>query len=159
MLWHTHFKADESTCERSLHLLFYAWKHIRALYRNPWKRQDIRIQKIHAVLNLPPESHFSARKKNFSPLATISSNASCGDKKRVYIVFGDEDFYADEIRTDYEGKFKFSYLYPGDYRLYTYSECSPIDPCDSDVRKVEIQIKIRNNGDVVVTDDLITENW
>ena len=80
-------------------------------------------------------------------------------EKRVYIVFGDEDFYADEIRTDYEGKFKFSYLYPGDYRLYTYSECSPIDPCDSDVRKVEIQIKILNNGDVVVTDDLITEKW
>lgn len=78
---------------------------------------------------------------------------------RVYIVFGDDDFYSDEIRTDYEGKFKFSYLYAGDYTVYTYSECSPIDPCDSDVRQVELKIKILKNGDTVVTDDLIVENW
>lgn len=80
-------------------------------------------------------------------------------EKRVYIVFGDDDFYSDEIRTDYEGKFKFSYLYAGDYTIYTYSECSPLDPCDSDLRAVQLEITVLKNGDVVVTDDLVIENW
>ena len=78
---------------------------------------------------------------------------------RVYIVFGDDDFYSDEIRTDFEGKFKFSFLYAGNYTVYTYSECSPIDPCDSGVRKVELKVTILKNGDTIVTDDLVIENW
>ena len=57
-------------------------------------------------------------------------------EKRVYIIFGNDDFYSDEIRTDYDGKFKFSYLYAGDYTVYTYSECSPVDPCDSGTKEV-----------------------
>ena len=80
-------------------------------------------------------------------------------EKRVYIVFGDDDFYSDEIRTDYEGKFKFSYLYAGEYTVYAYSECSPLDPCDSDLRAISLSVSIQNNGDVVVTDDLVIENW
>ena len=80
-------------------------------------------------------------------------------EKRVYIIFGDDDFYSDEIRTDQEGKFKFSFLYAGKYTLFTYSECSPLDPCESGTRAIELTIEISNNGDVVVTDDLVTENW
>lgn len=80
-------------------------------------------------------------------------------EKRVYIIFGEDDFYSDEIRTDYEGKFKFSYLYAGDYTVYTYSECSPLDPCDSDRKAVLYSLKVLSNGDVVVTSDIVTENW
>ena len=80
-------------------------------------------------------------------------------ERRVYITFGNDDFYSDEVRTDYEGKFKFSYLYPGDYTVYAYSECSPIDPCDSDLKAVALEIKILNNGDVVYTSDIVVENW
>ena len=78
---------------------------------------------------------------------------------RVYIIFGNDDFYSDEVRTDYEGKFKFSYLYAGDYTIYTYTECSPIDPCDSGTKEVLITVRVLENGDVVVTDDLVVENW
>ena len=80
-------------------------------------------------------------------------------EQRVYIVFGDDDFYSDEIRTDYEGKYKFSYLYPGKYIVYTYSECSPIDPCDSGIKVLQLQVNISKNGDVVVLEDFQTENW
>ncbi len=80
-------------------------------------------------------------------------------EQKVYIIFGDEDFYSDEVRTDYEGKFKFSFLYAGNYRIYSYSECSPIDPCDSGVEDVMLEIKVLNNGDVVITSDLVIENW
>ena len=79
--------------------------------------------------------------------------------KRVYITFGDDDFYSDEIRTDYEGKFKFSYLYAGDYTIYTYSECSPLETCESGTKAAFLSIRVLNNGDVVVSDDLIIENW
>jgi len=34
-----------------------------------------------------------------------------------------------------------------------------LDPCDSDLKAVSLTIKILDNGDVVVTDDLIVENW
>lgn len=78
---------------------------------------------------------------------------------RVYIVFGDDDFYSDEIRTDYTGKFQFSYLYAGDYTVYTYGECSPIDPCDSDLKVVLLNVTIQENGDVLETDDLVVDNW
>jgi hypothetical protein len=80
-------------------------------------------------------------------------------EKRVYIVFGDEDFYGDEVRTDFEGKYKFSFLYAGNYTIYTYSECSPVETCDSGIKEVRIEVKVLDNGDVVVGSELVTENW
>jgi len=79
--------------------------------------------------------------------------------QKVFIVFGDNDFYDDEIDTDYTGKYKFSYLYAGKYTLYTYTECSPIDPCDSGVKTVLMEVNISKNGDVEVLEDLVIENW
>lgn len=80
-------------------------------------------------------------------------------EQRVYIVFGDDDFYSDEIRTDYTGKFKFSYLYAGDYTVYTYGECSPVEDCISDLKTVLLTVTILKNGDIVETSDLVVENW
>lgn len=80
-------------------------------------------------------------------------------EQRVYIVFGDEDFYGDEIRTDYNGEFKFSYLYEGSYTVYVYSECSPLNPCDSGTEAILFTVEVLKNGDTVVTDDLLIENW
>ncbi len=80
-------------------------------------------------------------------------------EQRVYIVFGDEDFYGDEVKTDPDGKYKFSYLYAGKYTVYTYTECSPIDPCDSGVKTVIMEVNISKNGDSAVLEDLVIENW
>lgn len=96
--------------------------------------------------------------KKYSNTGQFQSEYYLADK-RVYIVFGDDDFYSDEIRTDYTGKFKFSYLYAGDYTIYTYGECSPLDPCDSDVKVVLLTVTILKNGDVVESNDLVVENW
>jgi len=44
---------------------------------------------------------------------------------RVYIIYGSEDaVYHDDMRTDYDGRYKFSWLRPGTYTVYTYSECN-----------------------------------
>lgn len=43
--------------------------------------------------------------------------------QRVYIVYGDNVGYDDDIRTKYDGTFKFEFLYEGSYELYAYSDC------------------------------------
>ena len=39
----------------------------------------------------------------------------------VYIAFGDNTGFDKRVKTDYNGNYRFSYLYPGDYTLYVYS--------------------------------------
>lgn len=43
---------------------------------------------------------------------------------RVYIMYGDHDFYDDDVRTGPDGLFAFSWLRKGDYRIYVVSECT-----------------------------------
>jgi hypothetical protein len=46
---------------------------------------------------------------------------------RVYIIYGSEEgVYHDDMRTDFEGRYKFEWLRPGTYTVYAYSECRPI---------------------------------
>lgn len=44
-------------------------------------------------------------------------------EERVYIVYGDNDFYNDDTRTSFNGKFEFPFLNKGDYTIFVYSEC------------------------------------
>ena len=44
-----------------------------------------------------------------------------GYDEYVYIVYGDEVSYGDRVRTTYDGRFKFSYLRKGKYKIYAYS--------------------------------------
>jgi hypothetical protein len=42
--------------------------------------------------------------------------------QEVYIIYGDRTWgFDDRTRTDYQGRFSFDLLYPGDYTIYTYS--------------------------------------
>jgi hypothetical protein len=42
--------------------------------------------------------------------------------QKVYIVYGDGSIQDDDTRTSPDGSFKFEYLNPGDYTVFTYSE-------------------------------------
>lgn len=42
---------------------------------------------------------------------------------RVYIIYGDHDFYDNDVRTGPDGLFAFSWLRKGDYRIYVVGEC------------------------------------
>ena len=44
-----------------------------------------------------------------------------GADEYVYIVFGDHPGYDKRVKTDYNGDFQFEFLYPGDYKVYTYT--------------------------------------
>lgn len=44
---------------------------------------------------------------------------------RVFIMYGDHDYYDDDVRTGPGGLFVFSWLRKGDYRVYAIGECGP----------------------------------
>ncbi len=42
-------------------------------------------------------------------------------KEDVFIVYGNENFYGDDVETDHTGHYVFNYLRPGNYTVYAYS--------------------------------------
>lgn len=65
---------------------------------------------------------------------------------RVYIVYGDGSTQDDDTRTSPDGSFKFEYLNPGDYTIYTYSE-SLLTP--SELMEVSAEITVEKKQDDV----------
>jgi hypothetical protein len=58
----------------------------------------------------------------------------------VYIVYGENVGFDKRVKTDYNGEFRFSFLYPGDYTLYVYSfDPTAIDAQSPIIRKVTIE--------------------
>jgi hypothetical protein len=49
-------------------------------------------------------------------------------EERIYIQYGDDVNYGDQIRVNYDGRFEFKYLRPGKYKVYMNSK----DPSDQD---------------------------
>jgi hypothetical protein len=47
-------------------------------------------------------------------------------EERVYIIYGGDtsEFYDDDIRTSFDGSYEFSYLRPGKYAIFAYSDDS-----------------------------------
>ena len=42
----------------------------------------------------------------------------------VYIIYGNDKTFGDQVETNYDGTFEFNYLLPGDYSIFIYSEDS-----------------------------------
>lgn len=72
--------------------------------------------------------------------------------EQVYIVYGDEDFYGENVRTDAQGNYQFIGLAKGNYRVFTYS----IDTLSSNftLKQVETSVEITKNKEVVTASDL-----
>lgn len=52
--------------------------------------------------------------------STLSAKGTIANE-RVYIIYGEEDFHSDDVRTDENGNFQFNGLTRGDYRVYALS--------------------------------------
>lgn len=66
---------------------------------------------------------------------------------RVYIVYGDNTGYDDDVRTKYDGTFKFKYLYKGNYEVYTYSECLfDKDDCPDEIEAHIVEVDLGSNN-------------
>lgn len=52
---------------------------------------------------------------------TLPADTMDASKTDVFIVYGNSDFYGDDVETDDKGFYKFKYLTPGDYTVFSYS--------------------------------------
>lgn len=75
-------------------------------------------------------------------------------EERVYIVYGDDDFYGDEIRTHHDGTFRFDYLTKGSYQVYAYKFCAN---CPSKVEPEIVEVEITENDQQIVLEDIIVQ--
>lgn len=65
--------------------------------------------------------------------------------KDIYISYGDQEVIGDDIETSYNGKFKFPFLQPGNYRLWYYSDDTIPGSQSEIVIEREIQLSKNQN--------------
>ena len=51
----------------------------------------------------------------------LNTDTVAGSKTDVFIVYGNSDFYGDDVETDENGFYQFKYLTKGDYTVFSYS--------------------------------------
>lgn len=73
-------------------------------------------------------------------------------EERVYIIYGDADFYGNDTRTSYDGTYEFHYLRKGTYTVFAYSDC---DTCASGTEAVKLTAEVTKNHSTVELPDLI----
>jgi len=70
----------------------------------------------------------------------------------VYIIYGDDHtFYDDNIKTSYDGSFKFPYLQKGKYIVFVYEDCAT---CLSGKKEILRTIEITKKNQVVDLDTI-----
>lgn len=74
--------------------------------------------------------------------------------ERVFIIYGDEAYQSDEVRTSYDGSYRFEFLRKGDYTLFVYSDCPA---CDGEMKAVFVDVSITKNGREVTAPEMIIE--
>ena len=52
---------------------------------------------------------------------TLTPDTMVAAKTDVFIIYGDEDFFGDDVETNAEGMYQFEYLRPGEYTMFAYS--------------------------------------
>lgn len=73
--------------------------------------------------------------------------------KTVYIIYGNKDLtYSDKFSTSLDGSYRFDYLVPGEYTIFTYSKCKSC-PDEKDVK--QLTVEITKKGELVNLPDLI----
>ncbi len=69
-------------------------------------------------------------------------------EERVYIEYGGQgDFYDDEVRTDYEGRYEFDHLYEGTYTIFVYSACE--EECPGGTEPIFVTVEVPSSNEVV----------
>jgi hypothetical protein len=77
-----------------------------------------------------------------------------GPDEKVYIIYGDNIAYDDEVQTSYDGTYKFEYLRKGDYTIYAYSDCLN---CPGSREAKIVEVSIADNNQVITIDDITIE--
>lgn len=74
-------------------------------------------------------------------------------EERVYIIYGDNEFFDNEVRTHFNGRYQFEFLNIGSYQIYAYSECF-VDSCTVPKYAEIIEVGVSANNQVVNSPDI-----
>jgi len=77
-------------------------------------------------------------------------------EERIYIIYGDNAYFANEVKTNYDGSFRFEFLYKGDYQIFVYSECLA---CPGGVEPLFVDIKLTQHKEIYVIDTLLIRKY
>ena len=77
-------------------------------------------------------------------------------EERVYIIYGDDNYFGDDIRANYDGSFSFPYLYKGDYQIFAYSECLT---CYGETEATFLNVELTKTNQVYTTDTLFINKY
>lgn len=77
-------------------------------------------------------------------------------EERVYIIYGDNAYYADETRTNFDGSFRFDFLYKGEYQIFVYSECLA---CPGGTEPIFVDIDLEERKQEFITDTIYVKNY
>ena len=69
----------------------------------------------------------------------------------VYIIYGDNERFDDDVNTHSNGQYQFPYLFKGDYTVFGYSDCPT---CDSGMEPTEIKVELSGKKEDFVAPDL-----
>lgn len=74
-------------------------------------------------------------------------------KEDVYIVYGDDEIYGDNMETHFDGSYEFTNLAEGTYKIYAYTEDNTQKT--SNLLPVIQTVEITEKDEVVVVDDIV----
>jgi len=94
------------------------------------------------------------RVRDYNSSFTVFLGEFFAKEKRVYIIYGDDEVYSDNFRTDYDGYYAFRNLRPGKYTVFTYGKDSTFQALDG-VVPVFVEVQIERSDRLVIAPELI----
>jgi hypothetical protein len=95
--------------------------------------------------------------RNYNSTFTSLISEYAGVKEDVYIVYGENVGYDDKVETDYLGYYRFNYLRPGKYTIYTFSKDSTMTSADGTTVMLK-EIEIVESDQVFEVPEMIIYN-
>jgi hypothetical protein len=78
---------------------------------------------------------------------------------RVYLIYGDDDVYSDDFRTDNNGEYEFKYLREGKYTVFVYSKDSTLDyNYTNQLKAISREVEITDKNQTVEVPDMLILN-
>lgn len=75
-------------------------------------------------------------------------------REDIFLVFGDEPTFGEDVETHFDGTYRFQYLYPGKYTLYAYSD-RLATPGNTNTREpVKLTFEITEKRQILTLDTL-----
>ncbi len=92
--------------------------------------------------------------KNYNASFTTLLGEYYAQEQRVYLIYGENDTHSDDVRTNYDGTFRFDNLRKGNYQVYVYSKDST-QTIASGYEPVIKTFEITANNQHIVLEDII----